>query len=73
MVTRAAGVALYTQPLIPYSTSSSDNAADDAHTMAGLKPNIYALLVTCLGFLCLVISATARIEDTLVRGKSARF
>lgn len=27
--------------------------------MAGLKPNIYALLVTCLGFLCLVISATA--------------
>lgn len=27
--------------------------------MAGLKPNIYAVLVTCLGFLCLVISATA--------------
>ncbi|XP_055607163.1 uncharacterized protein LOC129754920 [Uranotaenia lowii] len=27
--------------------------------MAGLKPSIYAVLVTCLGFLCLVISATA--------------
>ncbi|XP_052862264.1 uncharacterized protein LOC128268981 isoform X1 [Anopheles cruzii] len=27
--------------------------------MAGIKPNIYAVLVTALGFLCLVISATA--------------
>ncbi|XP_055533045.1 uncharacterized protein LOC129723103 isoform X1 [Wyeomyia smithii] len=27
--------------------------------MPGPKPNIYAVLVTCLGFLCLIISATA--------------
>lgn len=27
--------------------------------MAGIKPNVYAVIVTSVGFLCLVISATA--------------